>query len=310
MVRLIALGLLAAAFFSSTFVLNRAMSLEGGHWVWTGALRYGWMIVLLSAWLAASQGLASLLAVWKTFRAHWQFWCIAGTIGFGLFYAPLCLAASYAPSWVIASTWQTTILATPIVLLFFGQKVPMRGVRLTGLIFAGILLVNFEQADFSNWRQLVLGIVPVLLAAIVSPLGNELVKSAMNGGYQRVPSITGSAIQNAPSRILLMTLGSVPFWLVLILVTQPGAPEPGHYLNTALVALLSGVIGTSIFFQVRHNTKNSYETAAVDATQAGETVFALVGEVALLSGAWPGLPSWVGLGLIIGGLALYTKKNA
>jgi hypothetical protein len=46
MVRLLGAGLLAALFFSSTFILNRAMSLEGGHWVWSAALRYGWMTAL------------------------------------------------------------------------------------------------------------------------------------------------------------------------------------------------------------------------------------------------------------------------
>ena len=35
MARLLSIGLLAAFFFSSTFVLNRAMSLGGGHWVWS-----------------------------------------------------------------------------------------------------------------------------------------------------------------------------------------------------------------------------------------------------------------------------------
>lgn len=40
MARLIIIGVLSAFFFSSTFVLNRAMSLQGGNWVWTASLRY------------------------------------------------------------------------------------------------------------------------------------------------------------------------------------------------------------------------------------------------------------------------------
>ena len=27
------------------------MRLEGGHWLWTASLRYGWMLVLLCLWL-------------------------------------------------------------------------------------------------------------------------------------------------------------------------------------------------------------------------------------------------------------------
>jgi len=46
--RLLWLGLLAAALFSITFVLNRAMSLEGGHWVWSASLRYFDTALLLS----------------------------------------------------------------------------------------------------------------------------------------------------------------------------------------------------------------------------------------------------------------------
>ena len=47
MFRLLALGLLAALFFSSTFVLNRAMSLAGGPWLWTAVLRYAYMLLFL-----------------------------------------------------------------------------------------------------------------------------------------------------------------------------------------------------------------------------------------------------------------------
>jgi hypothetical protein len=39
MFKLLAIGVLAALFFSSTFLLNRAMSLAGGHWVWSAGLR-------------------------------------------------------------------------------------------------------------------------------------------------------------------------------------------------------------------------------------------------------------------------------
>ena len=50
MLRLITYGLLAAFFFSSTFVLNRAMSLGGGHWVWSAALRYGYALRAHQRW--------------------------------------------------------------------------------------------------------------------------------------------------------------------------------------------------------------------------------------------------------------------
>jgi hypothetical protein len=52
MLKLILLGALAALFFSSTFVLNRAMSLDAGHWLWSASLRYGWMCLFLLIGLA------------------------------------------------------------------------------------------------------------------------------------------------------------------------------------------------------------------------------------------------------------------
>ena len=56
MLRLMLLGLAAGMFFSATFILNRAMSLEGGHWYWSAALRYAYMIAFLGAGLRACKG--------------------------------------------------------------------------------------------------------------------------------------------------------------------------------------------------------------------------------------------------------------
>ena len=56
MILLISIGILAGLFFSSTFILNRLMSLEGGHWVWSACLRYAYMILFLTALIAMFQG--------------------------------------------------------------------------------------------------------------------------------------------------------------------------------------------------------------------------------------------------------------
>lgn len=305
MVRLVTLGLVAALFFSSTFVLNRAMSLEGVHWVWTASLRYGWMLLILCLWILVKSGPKALAAVFRVFREHWVFWLVAGTIGFGFFYAPICFSAAYAPGWVIASTWQATILATPLVLLGFGRRVPVRGILLTLLIFAGILLVNLAQAGTVSTRQVLLGVLPVLAAAFAYPTGNQMVGEAKAGTHRSIPHITDPIMENAPARVLLITLGSVPFWLLLIVAVRPPAPSGGQVLNTFLVALSAGVIATSVFFHARHSATRAYQIAAVDATQAGETVFSLIGEVLLLSGALPDAMGSAGLGLTVLGIVLY-----
>ena len=93
MLRLLGLGVLSALFFSSTFVLNRAMSLAGGHWVWTASLRYGYMTLFLGLWLVITGKAHLLRDVATIFRRHWRFWIMAGSIGFGLFYATITFSA-------------------------------------------------------------------------------------------------------------------------------------------------------------------------------------------------------------------------
>ena len=36
----IALGILASLFFAVTFILNHAMEMQGGSWLWSASLRY------------------------------------------------------------------------------------------------------------------------------------------------------------------------------------------------------------------------------------------------------------------------------
>ena len=318
MLKLLGIGILAAFFFSSTFVLNRAMSLSGGFWVWSASLRYIWMIAFLTIGLLVAGRGRLLLDSLRLLRRHWRFWLAAGSVGFGIFYAGISFAASYAPSWVVATTWQFTVLASPFVLLLYGRRVPWRGVAFTVLIFAGIVLVSLGEAQAAPWQDVVLGAVPVLIAAVANPLGLQLVweASANRGGANpvgpgprkansRIPQIADPALTNPFTRVLLMSLGSLPFWLLLILVTQPPPPTTDQWINTALVAISSGVIATSLFLAARHRARSAYELAAVDATQSAEVIFSVAGEVLILGGALPGPLGWAGIILTIVGLVLY-----
>jgi drug/metabolite transporter (DMT)-like permease len=305
MPRLISLGILSSLFFSSTFILNRAMSLAGGHWAWTSSLRFGYMLVFLILLLLITEGRKALAAVKEVFLQHWLFWVIAGSVGFGVFYSLITFSATYAAGWVIATTWQTTILATPIVLIFFGRKVPTRGIFLTLLIFAGIVLVNFEHAVTTDLRTVLLGAVPVFIAAFAYPVGNQLVWEARLGENKKLPHIQHPILENGLARVLLLTLGSIPFWIILLIWTQPPPPSSGQLLSTALVALLSGVIATTLFLYARHLCKQPYEIAAVDATQSMEVIFSVIGEIVLLSGALPGPLGMAGITLTLIGLIAY-----
>ncbi|MBI5963492.1 MAG: multidrug resistance efflux transporter family protein [Chloroflexi bacterium] len=310
MTRLIAIGTLAALFFSSTFVLNRAMSLQGGHWAWTASLRFGFMLIFLIALLLITQGKKALADVKDIFLKHWLFWILAGSIGFGIFYSLITFSSQYAAGWVVATTWQTTILATPIVLIFFGRKVPTKGLLLTGVIFIGIILVNIEHAALTSLRDVLFSALPVLIAAFAYPIGNQLVWEARVGQNLRIPKIDHPILENGFARVLLLTLGSLPFWTALLLFSSPPAPSSGQLLSTALVALLSGVIATTLFLYARHLCLQPYEIAAVDATQSMEVVFSLLGEIIFLGGKLPGIIGLTGVALTIIGLVAYMRIQA
>ena len=310
MTRLIALGTLSALFFSSTFILNRAMSLAGGHWAWTSSLRFGYMIVFLAILLLVTFGKNALTQIKEVFIRHWLFWVIAGSIGFGVFYSLITFSATYAAGWVIAATWQTTILATPIVLILFGRKVPTKGILLTLLIFAGIVLVNIEQASATTVQTVIISTLPVLIAAFAYPIGNQLVWEARVGQHKKLPHIQHPILENGFARVLLLTIGSIPFWIILLFVTKPPPPSSGQLISTALVALLSGVIATTLFLYARHLCKQPYEIAAVDATQSMEVIFSLAGEIILLNGVLPGGLGIAGIVLTVVGLVAYIAMQS
>ena len=304
--KIVLAGMLAALFFSTTFVLNRAMSLEGGHWVWSAALRYAWMLVLLVAGLGVARP-RLLRATLRLYARHWLFWTVAGGVGFGLFYAGITFGASYTPGWVVAATWQTTILATPVVLLGFGRPVPLRAMLLTLVIFAGVMLINVEQAVVGSWREVLLGAAPILVAAFAYPFGNQLVWEARSGANRRVPHLDHPAMDDPFCRVLLLTLGSVPLWVALIAVTAPPPPAMGQVVNTGLVAVFSGIAATSIFLWARQAARTAAELAAADCTQSMEVVFSLAGEVLLLGGTLPGPWGFGGIVLTMLGLGLYIR---
>lgn len=285
------------------------MSLAGGHWAWTSSLRFGYMLIFLAILLLITQGKNALAQVKEVFIRHWLFWILAGSIGFGVFYSLITFSATHAAGWVIATTWQTTILATPIVLILFGRKVPTKGILLTLLIFTGILLVNIEQASATNLQTVIIGAIPVLIAAFAYPIGNQLVWEARLGEHKHLPHIQQPILENGFARVLLLTIGSIPFWTILLFVTKPPPPSSGQLISTALVALLSGVIATTLFLYARHLCKQPYEIAAVDATQSMEVIFSLTGEVVLLHGALPGPLGVAGIFLTVIGLIAYIAMQ-
>lgn len=391
MIKLILLGLLAGALFSSTFVLNELMSHAGGHWFWSASLRYAFMWLLLSVIITMQHGFGRLKELATLFRQHWQFWCMTGSIGFGIFYTGICYAADHVAGWVVAATFMFTVVTSLLVLLAFGQRFDKKFIAYAVLVFIGVVLVNVSEglrasaiqtvATTSMNDMLLLGALPALLAAFCYPIGNQLVwqvsynsrmytakakqqrdnntqqsiqplgnhspilsviknevhtltnpisksntpnpqdasellpytahqpQSIMQNLLSRIPAIETDLLQNAFNKVWLMTLGSLPFWLLLGVIIRPEMPRASQLFNTLLVAILAGVGATSIFFYARERAVTSSEVAGVDSTQASEVIFALIGGILLLNNALPSAMGLIGIGLIMLGLILFAKDG-
>lgn len=381
MVKLILLGLLAGAFFSSTFILNEVMSAAGGHWFWSASLRYVFMWVIVTALIVMQHGFGRIKELTTIFRQHWGFWCITGSIGFGIFYTGICYAADHVAGWVVAATFMFTVVTSLLVLLAFGQRFDKKFILYALLVFIGVVMVNVSEGlhaasvldtNAAPMKDMLLyGALPALVAAFSYPIGNQLVwqvsyntrkrhadslsieegttptsqmsentnaliteapilpsdidhtANTSNANYAsqqppssflenliaRIPAIETTLLQNAFNKVWLMTLGSLPFWLLLGLVIRPDMPDTSQIFNTLLVALLAGVGATSIFLYAREKAETSSEVAGVDATQASEVIFALIGGMLLLNNSMPPAMGLLGIGLIIVGLILFAKDG-
>ena len=106
--------------------------------------------------------------------------------------------------------------------------------------------------------------------------------------------------------MLLLSLGSVPFWLILVIISAPPPPSRGQLINTALVAFFSGICATSLFLLARSRSKRASELAAVDATQSSEVIFAMIGEIVFLGSVLPSGIALAGVATALLGLALFV----
>jgi Na+-translocating ferredoxin:NAD+ oxidoreductase RnfD subunit len=237
-------------------------------------------------------------------------WMVWSFVGFGLFYAPLCFAAAYSPGWLIAGTWQITIISGALLApLFFETvqtkngplkvrgKIPYKGLIMSMIIVLGIVLMQMEHAKELSFEILLLGAVPILLASFAYPLGNRKMMDVCEGRL------------DAYQRVLGMTLASLPFWFLLSLygLFTVGLPSKGQSIQSLLVALFSGVIATVLFFMATDKVRgNMQKLAAVEATQSFEVVFALIGEMIILSIPLPSSFSWIGIFIVIVGMILHS----
>lgn len=296
------LGLLAAALFSSTFVVNRSMHLGGGAWEWTASLRYLMILPLLAAIVGLRTGLQPVLAALRARPRAWLLWSI---VGFGLFYAPAAYAVAAGPGWLLAGTWQITILAGIVLapLLYDDDRavIPRRAVGAALVVLAGVALMQAEHVEAVGADALLVGVVPVIVAAFAYPAGNR-----------KTMELAGGALDTW-QRILAMTIASLPFWLVLAAVglVRTGPPGGEQLAQSALVAVVGGLLATALFFAATARVRrHPVRLAAVEATQSGEVVFAAGLEVVLLGAAFPSPVAWAGIALIVAGIGATVLAGA
>ncbi|MBU2903900.1 multidrug resistance efflux transporter family protein [Arenibacter algicola] len=298
----ISLGILSALFFAVAFVLNRSMSVEGGHWIWSSSLRFFWMVPFLLILVLSRKELKPLIKEMK--QEPWQ-WILWSTIGFGIFYGLLTFAASYGPSWLVASTWQVTIVAGMLIAPIINKTNFKKAISFQALVFSivivwGVFFIQLSQAKSISINELLVGSIPVIVAAFAYPLGNRKMMQVSNGKL------------NALQRTLGMTIASLPFWILLSIygVSINELPNESQIYQTLVVAVCSGVIATILFFTATDKVqKNERALASVEATQAAEVIFALIGEILILKIHLPDIYSIVGIFLVIMGMLLHSLKK-
>lgn len=299
------LGICASFFFAFTFILNQQMHLSGGSWYWSSSLRYIFMLPMLLIIMISKRQLKEVIIDIRKKPLPWLLW---STIGFGFFYAPLSFASSYGASWLVAGTWQLTIVAGGLMSpLFFKiiktekgivkirNKIPKKSLLISLLILVGIALMYIEEATDISLLNTMLVIIPVIIAAFSYPLGNR-----------KMMEICDSNI-NTIQRVFGMTLCSMPFWIIISLlgISNSGLPGKSQLIQSFIVAVFSGIIATILFFKATDIVKdNSHNIAIIESTQAGEVVFTLLGGILIFHDTVPTTLSLLGLIIVVLGMIL------
>lgn len=171
----IVIGILASLFFAVTFILNRAMELSGGSWLWSASLRFIFMVPFLCLIVIMRGTFTPLLQEMRKKPIFWIKWSF---VGFVLFYAPITFAAAYGPGWLVAGTWQITIVAGVLLSPFFyvkkdmpdgpqlvRQKVPLVSLGTSVIILIGAALIQLQHAESLSGKMLLFSVLPVVIAA-------------------------------------------------------------------------------------------------------------------------------------------------
>lgn len=294
----VAIALVSALFFTATYVLNRAMANAGGYWGWSAALRYLITLPLLACVIPWQGGFAP---VWRALRAHPLVWLAWSGIGFTLFCVCLTWGAAYAPAWLVAGTFQLTVIAGMLLgpLLYRDERarLPRRALALGMLIVLGVAVMQAGHFGGHLDRNAWLALASVAVAAVLYPLGNRAILLHLERSGESL---------NATQRVFGMTVASQPFWWLVAAWAghAAGTPSASQVLLAGGVALLAGTIATILFFHATGLVRNDPAAlGAVEAMQAAELLFSSLLGVLFLGEAAPHGVAAVGAVLVVVGIA-------
>ena len=297
----VGVALLSALFFTMTYVLNRASASGGGHWAWLASLRY---LITLPLMLPLMRFQGGMRPVLRSIGAHPWAWLRCAGIGFVLFYVLLSFAASSGPSWLVAGSFQFTVIAgmlcAPLLYRDARRRIPRAGLAVAAMILAGVLLMQFGHASGALDRAAWIALGCVLVSAVAYPLGNRLLLLHLERSGESL---------GATQRVFGLTLASQPLWLMVAAYAAfvAGPPSAGQVWLAAGVALSAGVIATILFFQATGMVRDQpLALGAVEAMQGAEVLFAVLLGVLLLGEPWPSGGTLLGAAIVVAGIAAFA----
>jgi len=260
-------------------------------------MRYLFTFPMFALLVWRTSGFSRVHAAIRQSPLRWLLW---STVGFGLFYAPISFAGDHGESWLIAASWQVTIVMGLLLSPLFQKKIAVKNLGAAAVILVGVFLLQLNNIVSFRLTSIAQTLLPILVAAIAYPLGNRKMMALCP------PELT------TIERVYGMTLCSLPFWVLLAgygLITH-GLPSASQAVQSLGVAVLSGVIATLLFFRATDLVKDSQrQLAVVESTQSFEVLFTLLGGVLLLRDAPPDTFGWVGVGLIVVGMVLSSLAS-
>ncbi len=246
-------------------------------------------------------GTAPVLRAMRAAPGAWLAW---SGVGFVAFYILLSVAAASGPAWLVAGSFQTTVVAgmlcAPLLYRDARARIPRAAFAVGVVVLAGVLLMQVGHArgalDAGAWFALAC----VMASAFAYPLGNR--------GLLLHLERRGTDL-NATQRVFGMTLASQPAWLALAAWawTQAGAPPMAQVGFAFGVSLSAGVVATILFFQATGMVRdNPTALGAAEAMQAAEVLFSVALGALFLGEAWPHGIALAGAMLVVAGIGLFA----